>query len=177
MSRLTWADEWNEEHDAMMEEVIRRATSSPARVALYEQLRDDAVQAQRPWAIELQREDAHKGAVAHVSAYLQKQGGKIPGRRNGRSVTTPAVVGITRTDDDGEAWVQQEFLHKCEWRELEAKRATNGKMEEAYAVKNAVIDKFLELRTKVPGARTPEDACEKLGVTVLQYLSSDGIAA
>lgn len=176
-NKLSWPDEWVEECVAMMEEVLRRATSSPARNHLLGELLNDAIQAQRGWALDLQRESIQRGLGSMLRSYTQSRVSPLPVNLDGHLYEKSAVAGIERTGDDGETWVQQALLARSTFREIAAKRARDLKGERAYSIRVALDDKLLALEQLAPGTKTPEEACESLGVSLHDYLADPGLAA
>jgi hypothetical protein len=176
-NKLSWSDDWIEECTAMLEDVLHRATSSPARNHLLGELLNDALQAHRGWALDLQREATQRGLGSMLRSYTQNRVSSLPFNLDGQLHEKSAIAGIVRTGDDGESWVQQEMLARSTFREIAAKRSRDLKGQRAYSIRVALDDKLLALEQLAPGTETPEEACAVLGVALHDYLAESDLAA
>lgn len=176
-NKLSWNDEWVREATETLEEVLRRATSSPARNYVFGQLLNDAVQAHRPWALDVQREATQRGLGSILRSYTQSRGGTLPFKHGGELHLKSAIVGIERTGDNGETWIQQELLARATFREIAANRARDLKIRKAYSVRVAMEDRLLALEEMAPGTETPDEACAQLGISLDDYLGGGELAA
>lgn len=119
----------------------------------------DAAQAQRTWARQRLNEALHSGLTKQWRSHVQKQRPKIK-TSNGE---VKAVGGIRRTNGGAPEYVQVP-LDLMTFEELHAHRAMHISNLRTLAMNAKVVERLLALRDKCPTAKTPAEACRKLGL-------------
>lgn len=90
MSRAHWSPDDRDEYEALLEKSFTAGSSSHERIDAYEALLADAVQAHRPWARDVERENQRQGANREVTAYGKRREPKVRLAYNGRVISKPA---------------------------------------------------------------------------------------
>jgi hypothetical protein len=170
-----WSDVDNDEFDEAMREVIASSKRTPDRIAAFISIWRDAIQAQRRWAMDLEADILRRGSNAVVTWFVQQQ--KVMFSHDGEQLTKNAVVGIRRTTETGEKWIEQALIEVSSWDAIEAKRQEYLKQERAYSTNAAMCDKVLALQDLAPGSANPREACEAMGTSFDEYLGGGEIAA
>lgn len=175
MNRNAWGVAEREEYEDMMALVVASSKNTRDRIDLIEQLLNDAVQAQRPWARDVERQAMRSGLGKEIKAYQDRRRALVS--HDGQVLNLPSVQARRVKAVDGEVYFQRELIEVWPWEQIEAKRAEMLVGQFAYTSKIAHCDALLALRDMVPGARTPEEAARMLGTTVDQWLSGASEAA
>jgi len=170
--KVGWAPEWVAEYSEMMEEVVLSTPDSALRIAAFLSKLHDAVQAQRPWAFDLEADIRRRGAAGEVSSYAKSRVAPALISFDGRLLTKPAVAGFKRIRGDGQKWIAQELITVAPWEELRAKRSEHLTLEKTYGSNVALYDKLLALETMAPGSANPVQASKQLGIDLEEYLAA-----
>lgn len=90
---------------------------------------------------------------------------------NGRSVSKAAMLGVQRLADDGTYYYQTEALHVTTWADLERWRRSRVSQINEERINVHMADVLLRLREQFPESAGPAEACERLGVTLEDFLA------
>lgn len=119
----------------------------------------DAVQAQRPWARQRLNEAMHAGLAKAWRSHVQKQRPKVK-TKNG---DVKGIGGIRRAVGNRTEYVQVP-LDEMSFDELVQYRAMHVSNLTTLAENARVVERLLDLQDKAPKAKTPAEACRKLGL-------------
>lgn len=168
MNQAAWSPAEREEYDSIVREVIETVDSTEARIDLYEQAVADAVQARRFWASDVDRDARRTGYREQIKSWLKRN--RVIVNIGAREVSKPRVIGVKRTDDEGQQYDAQALLDVMTFDELRAKRREWLRQVHAYNDNVALADRLLALQELAPTATTPQDACRLLGTSLDEYL-------
>jgi hypothetical protein len=171
MNQQTWSPQERAEWEAALEQAATETETTTEAAVMLAALVDDAYQAQRPWADDVQRTALHDGLRKQVNDWKKRS--RLLMSHDGRVLNRPRAVGITRVDEDGTTWTQQELIQTVSFDLLRAKRAEYLKQIDAYRDNVAVIDRLLTLQARCPEAITPQEACDRLGLDLDDYLMDE----
>ena len=168
-----WSPEDNDEVDELFTRAIGEAGKPTGeRVVDLLALLDDALNAQRPWAWELRRTLMYRGATATIRNECKARA-SVGVAYNGKIVTKPRMVGGSTITESGERASALKLWDDLSFDEIRSRIIEDRKVRAAYDVNIAIGSKLLGLEELVPGARTPGEACERLGITVDAYLGEE----
>ena len=171
MTDKGWSEEERAEYEALMTRVLAATESMAERVDLMDRLLADAVQAQRFWASEVERESRRAGYASRIKRH-EKERQTVLVAHNGALLTKPRVIGTTRRVD-GRAVAVQTLFDAMTWDELEAKRSDYLVQMRAYDTNIATIDRLLALRDLAPDSATPEEAAAEIGTDIDTWLGQE----
>lgn len=166
--RATWGSDERAEYVALMEAVIAASKNTHDRVDVFERLLNDAVQAHRPWARDLERLAVRDGLRREIKAHTDRERALVS--HDGQVLNLPSVQARRLTAPTGEIYYQRELIQKFTWEEIEAKRREAMQGRRTYSDKIAHYDALLALRDMAPESTSPEDAAKQLETTVDQWL-------
>jgi len=166
-----WSEEERAEYEVLMARVLAESEAMVERVDLMDQLVQDAVQAHRFWASEVEQESRRAGYAARIKRYEKERHTALVSYQ-GTLLTKPRVIGTTRRVE-GRAVAVQTLFDAMTWDELAAKRADYLVQIRAYDANVATIDRLLALRDLAPDAMTPEQAATAIGTTVDTWLGQE----
>lgn len=170
MPGRTWSQQDRDEYAAACAEAWDSGDSTRARGEHFGVLVADAVQAHRPWAIDLTRQFALRGAQTELNSWRKSTRPLAALAHDGRVINTTRVIGVQRKDDDGSRYVTQALFDLLTFPEIEDKVTEYRRNEQAYRDNIAVATRLLKLRALAPAAATPADAAQSLGTTVDAWL-------
>lgn len=165
--RGSWGSDERVEYAEMMELVVA-CKNTTERLNLMGRLVNDAIQAQRPWARDLERAAVRAGFAKEIKSYQDRNRALVS--HDGQLLNLPSVQDRRVTTPTGEIYHQRELIEVFPWKDIEAKRTEAMKGQSTYDAKIAHYDALLSLRDMAPGSRTPEEAARMLGTTVDQWL-------
>ena len=170
MKHVHWSPKDRAEYDDLLRQVITDEERTSERTALMLRLVEDAVQAQRPWARDVQVEALAIGHAAQFKSFLKRDRALVNYR--GELVAKPRVIGVSRKGDDGSTYVVQEMFSALPFQELREKRREYLGNIHSYSGLVALADRLLALEEMSPESETPEDACRALGIDLDDYLAT-----
>ena len=168
IDRAAWSPQEREEFDELLTEVITSSNETTARLDLAERLLNDAVQAHRPWASEVQRSALREGLSREIKRHQDRQ--RVPVSYDGRVLSMPAIQARKVVDASGSVSYQRELIELWTWQELQAKREEAIRASKTYGEKVAHYDRLLFLRVLAPESLTPAEAAETLGLDLGAWL-------
>ncbi len=154
MTILTEQQEWDE----LLAQIPLDTPTREAANRLGDLL-SDAIQAQRPWARQKLNEALHSGLAKQWRSHVQKQRPKV----KTKGATVKAVGGIRRSKGGAPEYVQVP-LDEMSFSELREHRAMHISNLRTLAANAKVVERLLALQDKCPKAKTPAEACQKLGL-------------
>lgn len=163
-----WSDVDHAEFDALVQDVERAADSTAARGEKFMELIDDAIQAHRIWARDVERA-ARLTGFKSIWYRIQRRGRKLV-LIGGREVEKPAQVSVKRADGHGNRFKQLAFFDDLDLADVADKR------REFTVVRNSYNDNILMLN-KVEdfilgaGARTVREAELITGMSLDTWLA------
>jgi len=176
MNRNAWEPEEKAEYDALLAEVVAATNRTPARLDLFERKLNDAIQAHRPWAREVERHCVRSGLAKEIKAFQDRSRAMVA--HNGRVLNLPKVQStLVRNEESGEVFHQRELIELWNWDQIVEKRAEALRARRGYTEKIAHYDKLLALREMYPEANTPAEAAKALGLNLDEFLGVEAKAA
>lgn len=170
MKHASWSPEDNAEFDALMQAVVSEATGTGDRVEAMACKIADARQAHRYWAGDIEREALRTGYAAQIKDWLKRN--RVLFAWHGQMLSKPRVIGRRATSSEGTTSFEQALVEAFTFDDLRIKKREYLEQVRAYTENIALIDRLLALADLVPGATTPVQACERLGVTVESWLGT-----
>lgn len=167
-NRNAWAPAEREEYDELLAEVVAATTNTTKRLDLFEQLLNDALQAQRSWARDVERSGLRNGLAKEIKAYQDRKRALVA--YDGQLLNLPRVQGTVTRTSDGEVHHQRELIELWTWQQIADKRADALKTRQYYSEKVAHYDRLLALRDMCPESVTPTDAARRLGINLDEFL-------
>jgi hypothetical protein len=134
-----------------------------------ERMLSDAEQAHRSWVGIVTRGIIRSGLRGHLSQ-ISKAEHVVLMAHNGSVVSTTTQLGVKRRRSDGSVERQLEALSVISWAQLEEWLSLIEAQIDAGLVNRAKANRLLALRSQFPDTVGPAEACERMGVTVEQYL-------
>lgn len=172
MGQRTWSQRDRQEYAAACAEAWECGDSTRERGERFRALVADAVQAHRPWAVDLTLQFAQRGAQTELNSWRKSARPLAAVAHDGRLLSKTRVVGIQRHADDGARYVTQALFDFLTFAEIEKKIAEYATQVRAYGDNLDVARQLLKLRDLAPDAATPADAATRLGTTVDAWLLS-----
>lgn len=169
IDRAAWSPEERDEYEALLGEIVAETPDTRERLDLFEHKLLDAVQAQRPWANEVDRACRRFGMGKEISRFESRNRALVA--HDGQVLSLPAVQARKVTTSSGEVTYQRELIEVWTWEELAAKRTEALTSAQTYTAKVAHYDRLLALRALAPGAATPADAARMAGVDLDDWLA------
>jgi hypothetical protein len=168
LNRAAWSPEERAEYEELLRQVVTSTNDTTLRLDLYDRLINDAIQAQRYWARDIQRANSRHGAAAEVKRYQDRIRAMVS--HDGRVLNLPAVQSRKTFTDDGDEVYQRELIELWTWEQIVEKRAEANRAKRVYTNKVAHYDRLLALRELCPDSASPADAAGHLGISIQQFL-------
>lgn len=168
INRAHWKPGERAAYDKLLAEIVAATNDTTTRLNLFESKLNDAVQAHRPWATEVERACLRTGMGKEISRYQDRNRALVS--YNGRILNLPAVQ-ARKVRVDNEVHYQRELIELWTWAEIVDKRAETIKAQRTYTEKIAHYDRLLALRVMSPDSKTPVDAASKLGIDIEEFLA------
>jgi len=172
--KLTWEPEWREEYDALLDEVVSVGTNTSARLNEFERLLNDAVQAHKPWARDVERTCIRAGLAKEVKAFQDRTRAAVS--YDGEVLSLPRVQSRRIIDHEGKATHDRALIELWSWSEIIAKRVEAKAAGVTSANRMAFYDKLLALRGLCPESASPQDAADRLGLDLDEFLGREAVA-
>lgn len=169
MNRRGWGPDEIDEHDELMRITIASSTRVADRVDVFLAGIEDAVQAGRFWANEIE-EDIRRRGSNYLIKQWQRTHNRVPFSHDGQILTVPRHVGTTSVSDDGSMYYEQKLFDYLTWDAIREKRLEYIRQMGVYSERIAVLDKLLALRELAVDAETPAAAAQAIGTTVDDWL-------
>jgi hypothetical protein len=171
MHRNAWPPEERAEYDLLCAEAWWYGRCTRERTERYLEMLRDAEQAQRFFAKDCLDDALHRGGAAQLTAWSNGQkAGRIAVSYEGKVLPVRRIRGTIVRDDNGNPVHTQSQFDLWSWEQLEAKVQVYLANIRAYRVQLDTVLRLLELRELVPGANTPDEATNKLGISVEEFL-------
>lgn len=168
-----WSQQDRDEYAAACAEAWDAGDSTRERGRHFRALVDDAVQAHRPWAMDLARQFAERGAQSELNSWRKSTRPLAAVAHDGRLISKTRVVGVPRLGPDGEVYITQALFDLMTFDEIVQKIREYERQSFAYRDNIQVAKRLLELQTAAPDALTPADAAARLGTTVDAWLMGE----
>lgn len=176
MNRNAWEPEERAEYDALLAEVVATTNKTKARLDLFERKLNDAVQAHRAWARDVERHCIRGGLAKEIKAFQDRNRAQVA--HNGRVLNLPKVQStLARNEESGEVFYQRELIELWDWQQIADKRTEALKARQGYSEKVAHYDRLLALRDLCPDAKNPRDAATTLGLNLDEFLGVEAKAS
>jgi hypothetical protein len=169
IDRAGWSDDERSEYDALLEEVVSATTDSAERLDLFEERIDDAIQAHRPWASEVDSACRRFGMGKEIARYEARN--RVLVSWEGRVLSLPAIQARKVKTDSGQVTYQRELIELWSWPQIVEKRSEALRSANAYTEKVAHYDRLLALQVLAPESDSPRAAAEQLGLDLDEFLS------
>lgn len=158
------------EYETLMNEVIAEAESTGERARLMQAKINDAIQAHREWAMDVERTAALDGYSAAIKVHL-KRTRVVVNVGGDRPAIKPRTIGTKRQGQDGKVIDLQLPFEVLTFDQLRHKRREYITQVQAYTDNLAFADRLLALEEMAPGSTTPAEAARMLGVILDDYLA------
>lgn len=173
MRKNGWSDEDREEYEELVTEALRERATADRRDVFLGGL-DDAVQAQRVWALDVHAGIRNDGADKILRNEQALRRPRVPVARDGQVLgKAPREFGHKLRDEEGVIVHARTLFDFLTFEELREKRDEFQGTERAARVDRYTVEKLLTLEELVPAAANPAEACESLGITVEQFLADE----
>lgn len=173
MKKNGWSDEDREEYEELVTEALREQATADRRDVFLAGL-DDAVQAHRVWALDVNATIRNDGADKILTREQAVRRPRVPVAHNGQILgKAPREFGRKIRDEDGAVIHARTLFDLLTFEELREKRLEFQGTERAARIDRYTVEKLLTLEQLVPGATTPAEACEQLGTTVEAFLADE----
>jgi hypothetical protein len=169
IDRNAWSPQERDEYEELLAEVCNATNDTRERLDLFEEKLADAQQAHRPWAFSVARQCQRFGLGKEISRFQDRNRALVS--FDGRLLSMPTVQS-RRVEVAGEVTFQRELIVLWTWAELRDKRAEAIRASETYTAKVGHYDRLLALEEKAPGAATPAEAADQLGLDLDEYLGT-----
>jgi len=156
------------EYEALLNAVIAEADGTGERVALMDRFMEDAIQAHRHWAVQVEGAARRNGYAAEIKTYLKRT--RVVINLNDREISKPRTIGTRRESDDGKVIDLQLPFEVLTFDQIRDKRREYLTQINAYTDNLAVADRLLALAEMAPGSNTPAEAAKLLGIVLDEYL-------
>lgn len=172
MSKRSWSDDDQHEFDELLDAALAEDAVAGRRDVFLAGL-DDAVQAQRYWALDTLREIREGGADRILKRERSARLPRVPVSGDDGTVigSVPREFGVKRRDAAGQEVHQRTLFDLMTWEELRRKQGELRAQADAYELDADAVGRLLSLETQAPGTATPAEACAKLGTTVEAWLA------
>lgn len=174
IDRRGWSPEERSEEEAMWQDIVDSTTDTHARLDYAEERLNGAIQAHRHWAYELERQFLRNGLAKEIKRYQDRHRALVA--YHGRTLNVPRVQGVKSRRPDGTVFEQRALIEMRPWEEIAAKRLEAIRSRRTYTEKIAHYDKLLALREMAPDTATPFEAATALGLSLDEYLGTEGAA-
>lgn len=173
-SRSAWGSDEREEYDTLLGEIVTATSSTSDRLDMFERKLNDAIQAQRPWARDIERSCVRNGMAKEIKGYQDRNRAMVA--YNGTVLNLPRVQGTVVRSESGEVHHQRELIELWSWDQIVEKRAEAIRGRRTYTSKIAHYDRLLALREMCPDAESPADAVRLLNLSLDDYLGEEKAA-
>lgn len=168
IARAAWSPEERDEFEDLLADAVAYSSATTLRLDRAEQLLNDAIQAHRPWASEVERSALREGLAREIKRHQDRQ--RVAVAYDGRVLSVPAVQARRVVDSSGVVSYQRELIELWSWDEVHAKRAETIQATKTYSEKIAHYDRLLMLQVLAPDSATPAEAAEQLGLKLTDWL-------
>ena len=172
MADETLSPEDREERDSALDSALGGGRVDDRSVDRAEGLLVDAEHMGRPWARVTARSLIRSGLRRMLNERSKAQDVVLMPYR-GVGVTTTKRLGVRRRVEEGRREHQLVLLHEMTWPELEDWLAMIETQIAAAFVNRAKASRLLALREQFPDTAGPTQACQRLGLTIEQFLERD----
>ena len=162
-----WGEQEHAEHEALIAEVIASTTGNGARAALYREMVEDAIQAHRPWARDVENRVLDNGYVAFWKNISRQ--GVVHVIRDGRAATKPRTWALPRISDDGARYTQDALIDVFTREDIMHKREEALRMIDTWDSTLTLYSALLDFLDKA-GADDVATAEAALGMSVNDWL-------
>lgn len=170
MNKRGWSDDERGEYDQVVTEALAEA-SIPARRDIFLAGFDDAIQAHRLWALDVEQDIRDSGADRILKTEQSIRRPRLPVAHDGTILgKVPSHWGVTRRNAEGQADNQRTLFEFMTWQELRDKLSWLAGQIKAYENDAHAVIRLLALAEKVPDAACPADACAQLDITIEDWL-------
>lgn len=170
IDRGQWSPEERDEYEDLIAEVVNTTTNTSDRLDLFEDKLIDAMQAQRPWAIDVARACRRYGLAKEITRFEGRSRTLVS--HDGKLMSQPRVQARRVVSASGEQTYQRELIEVWTWEQLAAKRAEVLQAQDSYSAKLGHYDRLLALRDKAPDTASPAEAAAALGLDLDEWLGS-----
>lgn len=174
IDRKGWSPDERGEEEAMWQDVVDSTTDTQARLDYAESRLNDAIQAHRLWARELERQFLRNGLAKEIKRHQDRHRAAVA--YHGEVLNVPRVQGVKTRRPDGSVFDQRALIEMRPWDEIAGKRLETIRMRRVYDDKIAHYDKLLALRDLAPDTATPVEAAMALGLDLDEYLGTESAA-
>jgi hypothetical protein len=175
IDRSTWTAEERQEYEQMLAEIVTATPESHERINLAEHALNDATQAHRYWARQVERACLRDGLGAEIRRYEDCNRAMVA--HDGRVLNLPAKQARRVTNEQGETYFQRELIELWPWSAIEDKRAEAIRARRTYDDRVAHYDRLLALRVLAPKSETPAGAAKHLDINLTEFLGGNTKAA
>lgn len=168
IDRALWSPEERDEYEALIAEIVNATTDTSERLDLFDDKLIDAVQAHRPWAVDVARSCRRYGLAKEITRFEARNRTLVS--HDGKLLSLPRVQARRVTTATGEQIYQRELIEVWTWEQLRAKRAEVLQSQDTYSAKLAHYDRLLALRDKAPDTGSPAEAAAALGLDLDEWL-------
>lgn len=176
MKKNMWSDDERAEFDLLVTEALAVSKTS-ARVDVFLNGLDDAVQAHRVWARDFLTDIRRRGAESLLKSEMELRRPRVAVVHDGTVIgKAPREFGYIDRNEEGKSAHHRSLFDFLTWDELRVKREEFVRTRRAAEVDTFTVDKLLTLQDKAPSAATPDEACRLLGITVEEFLADEGAA-
>lgn len=167
-NKAAWGADEHDEFDRLVGDALSVDASTSARAQVFREGIEDAIQAQRPWAREVQQDALKRGYLAIYKQEARK--GTVLVEVRGVQIEKPSQVSVRKTSAEGVPLYQLAFYEVMTREQVHEKRREYIKQIRAYDSNVALMDK---LTAMLDAADTDdlETAAAKLGVSVEDWIS------
>lgn len=175
MKKSAWGTEELEEFDGLVAEAMT-AKRSDERNRRFVAGIEDAIQAHRPWAREVQADMVYHGAARILKAEEKRRpNATIAVSFDGQILDKPRALGVRRVDEEGNSYFDRTLFDYMTVEELRTKRAEFLTVAKAYTEDAEVMDRLIAM-CEVAGVSTPAHASASLGVSVENWIARERAA-
>lgn len=174
IGRAAWDTQERQEYEAVLAEVVAATSNTHERLDLFEAKLADAIQAQRPWAREVERACLREGLAREVKRHQDRHRAWVS--HNGEVLSLPKVQSATVRTETGEVYHQRSLIEYWPWDQVEEKRAEALRALGHDRARVAYYDRLLALRGLSPESTSAADAAKQLGINLDEFLGLEAAA-
>lgn len=167
INRALWSPQEREEYDDLLAEICNTTPDTSERLDIFEDKLTDAVQAHRQWALDVSRACRRAGLAKEITRFEDRNRALVA--FDGQLLSVPRTQS-RKVVVAGEVTYQRELITVWTWDQLAEKRTDVIKAARAYTAKVQQYDRLLALRVMAPGAGSPAEAADQLGLDIDEYL-------
>jgi hypothetical protein len=176
VNKFGWSDDERLEFDLLIADALRE-TSVVARRDIFLDGLDDAEQAHRFWATDVNHDIRASGADRILKSEQAARHPRVPVAHDDRVLgRVPRVMGTRSRDEAGKVEHRQVLFDFMTWKQLRDKLPEFAQQVAAYEADAHAVIRLLALESRAPSSANPAQACEFLGTTVEQWLLEEGAA-